>query len=148
MVPVIEVGTIRKPVCDFLLVINSNWQPKWPKWNWNVDMYHSQWQFSNRQTRHLPRVAKFLGTTNLRKIWEHSELAFFASGEHFGQLIRTKIVATRHAFWAINMPKMLLQHGWMLPSIFFKLVALCHISTQSSTVSPSYSWFNHFHGPF
>ena len=24
---VIEVGTNRKPVCDFLLVINSNWQP-------------------------------------------------------------------------------------------------------------------------
>jgi len=23
---VIEVGTNRKPVCDFLLVINSNWQ--------------------------------------------------------------------------------------------------------------------------
>jgi len=24
---VIEVGTNRKPVCDFLLVINSNWHP-------------------------------------------------------------------------------------------------------------------------
>jgi len=24
---VIEVGTNRKPICDFLLVINSNWQP-------------------------------------------------------------------------------------------------------------------------
>jgi len=23
----IEVGTNRKPVCDFLLVINSNWHP-------------------------------------------------------------------------------------------------------------------------
>jgi len=24
---IIEVGTNRKPVCDFLLVINSNWYP-------------------------------------------------------------------------------------------------------------------------
>jgi len=24
---IIEVGTNRKPVCDFLLVINSNWHP-------------------------------------------------------------------------------------------------------------------------
>jgi len=27
---VIEVGTIRKPVCDFLLVINSNWHQQLP----------------------------------------------------------------------------------------------------------------------
>ena len=26
---VIDVGTNRKPVCDLLLVINSNWQPVW-----------------------------------------------------------------------------------------------------------------------
>jgi len=38
---VIEVGTNRKPVCDFLLVINSNWHPISYRF-WNIAAYRSK----------------------------------------------------------------------------------------------------------